>query len=153
MSPDYRLKSYIEENYPDGTAQEIHADLSEAVVLDDDLTKSELATFFAFHPAANIRLRDFVANIPSQDSPLSSVWGVANMTLQILSIADIEINPIILDQGIAVLKSANLLTDAEYEALQPFITRLSNKGIQLLGYLPTVEQIQSALDLAWPQQS
>jgi hypothetical protein len=150
---NYTLKSFLEQNYPAQTAEEIHAILSEAVVLDDDLTKSELATFFAFHPAANIRLRDFVANIPAQDSPLLSVWGVANMTLQILSISDIEVNPIILEQGIDVLKSANLMTDAEYEDLQPFITRLSNKGIQTLSYLPTVEQIQSALDLEWPQQS
>jgi hypothetical protein len=52
-----------------------------------------------------------------------------------------------------VLKSANLLTDAEYEALQPSITRQSNKGVQTLGYLPTVEQIQQALDLDWPTQS
>ena len=118
--------------------------------MDDDLTKSELATFFAFHPAANIRLREFVADIPAQDSPLLPVWGVANMTLQLLSIADIEINPAILSQGIAALRDANLLTEAEYEALQPFVTRQSNKGIQLLGYLPTVEQIQYALDLAWP---
>ena len=72
------------------------------------------------------------------------------MTLQLLSIADIEINHGVLAQGITVLKSANLLTEAEDEALQPFITRQSNKGIQLLGYLPTVEQIQYALDLAWP---
>jgi hypothetical protein len=150
---DYSLKTYLEQNYPTLTAQEIYADLSEAVVLDDDLAKSELATFFAFHPAANIRLRDFVSNIPARDSPLLPVWGVANMTLQLLSIADIEINPTVLGKGIAVLRSANLLTEAEDEALQPFITRQSNKGIQLLGYLPTVEQIQSALDLAWPQQS
>jgi hypothetical protein len=150
----YYLKSYLEENYsPTQTAQEIYADLSEPVVLADDLTKSELTTFFAFHPAANIRLREFVANIPAQDSPLLPVWGVANMTLQLLSIADIEINPGVLDQGITVLKYANLLTEAEEDALQPFVTRLSNKGIQTLGYLPTVEQIQSALDLAWPQQS
>jgi hypothetical protein len=151
---NYTLKSYLEQNYPpDQTAQEIYDDLSEPVVLDDDLTKSELATFFAFHPAANIRLREFVADIPAQGSPLLPVWGVANMTLQLLSIADIEINPDVLAQGITVLKSAKLLTEAEDESLQPFITRQSNKGIQLLGYLPTVEQIQSALALAWPQQS
>ena len=151
---NYPLKTFIEQNYTHTqTAEEIHADLSELVVLDDDLTKSELATFFAFHPAANIRLRDFVANIPAQGSPLLPVWGVANMTLQLLSIAHIEINPTVLGKGIAVLKSANLLTEAEDDALQPFVTRQSNKGIQLLGYLPTVEQIQSALDLAWPQQS
>ena len=150
---NYPLKTFIEENYPTQTAQEIYDDLSEPVVLDDDLTKSELATFFAFHPAANIRLREFVADIPAQGSPLLPVWGVANMTLQLLSIADIEINSAILSQGIAALRAANLLTEAEDEALQPFITRQSNKGIQLLGYLPTVEQIQYALDLAWPQQS
>jgi hypothetical protein len=149
---NYTLKTFLEQNYPNQFAQQIYDDLSTPVTLEDDLTKSELATFFAFNPQADIRLRAFVANIPAEDSPLLQVWGIANMTLQILKISDIEINPEILEQGIAVLKSANLLTDDEYEALMPYITRQSNKGVQTLGNLPTVEQIQAAIDLDWPTQ-
>jgi hypothetical protein len=150
----YSLKSYLEQNYsPTQTAQEIYADLSEVVVLDDDLTKSELATFFAFNPQVKLRLQSFVATVPAEDSPLFQVWGIAGMALDLLTIPDLEINPAILAQGLAALRAANLITDPEYAALEPFITSISNKGTQTLGYLPTVEQIQAALDLSWPTQS
>lgn len=147
---DYSLKSYIQENYSDPTADEVHADLSTPVVLDDDLTKSELATFFAENPRVELRLKNFVANIPDENSPLLQVWGIANITLRLLTIPDIEINVNKVIQGISILKTANLFTEDEFEAFQPFIKNLSNKGIQTLGYLPTIEEIQQALDLVWP---
>ena len=146
----YQLKSYLEQNYPSQSAQQIYDDLSESVTLDDDLTKSELATFFAFNPQVKLRLQSFVETIPAEDSPLFQVWGIASMALDLLTISGLEINPAILAQGLAKLRAANLITDPEYAALQPFITTISNKGKKTLGYLPTIEEIQQALDLVWP---
>jgi hypothetical protein len=149
----YFLKTFIEQNYPNLPAQEIYADLSTSVTLEDDLTISELVTFFTWHPEVEVRLKNFVANMPQENDPSIQVWGVANMALRLLTIPGVEINPTVLQQGIAVLRTANLLTESEYESVQPYITRQSNQGLQTLGYLPTVEQIQAAIDLDWPTQN
>ena len=150
---NYSLKSFLEQNHPNQTAQEIYADLSTPVTLDDDLTISELVTFFTFHPEVEVRLKTFVENVPQANDPSIQVWGVANMALRLLTIPGVEIKPTVLQQGIAVLRAANLLTQAEYESVLPYITRQSNKGNQTLCYLPPIEQIQAAIDLDWPTQN
>lgn len=142
------LKTFLQANYPNDSPQEILAALQETVPLPDELTKAELATFFAFNPAAELRLKAFIATPPAENSPLLPVWGIANMALRVLTIPDVEfIAPDIAGGAIQGLYVARLITDEEKAALGALCRRSTTVGEETLGYVPTLEQIQQALSL------
>ena len=151
----YNLKSYLADTYPNKTAEEIFLDLSAYARKPSNLETRELATFFATYPKAEDRLQAYIAQpiSPEATARETAVYGSAKTALNLLSYGMgvkhskvIEISDLLLAEG--------LITQVEYNTLQEFLfepTTKAEKGV--LGYLPTVEQIQSALDLAWPQQS
>lgn len=147
----YSLKTFIQNNYPDSSPSKILDDLSQVVVIQRELTKAGLVTIFAFNPQLELRLKSFVDNQPASDSPAIQVWAIAKMALRLVEIPGIDsVLPDLASQAIAALRSAELITEEELTILQENTSEQISKGEQLLGYLPTLDQITQALALQWP---
>lgn len=147
----YSLKTFIQNNYPDSSPSKILDDLSQVVVIPKELTKADLVTIFAFNPQLELRLKSFVDNQPASDSPATQVWAIAKMALRLLEIPGIDsVSPDLASQAIAALRSAELMTEEELTILRENTSEQISKGEQLLGYLPTLDQITQALALQWP---
>lgn len=147
----YQLKSFLNSNYSKQSAELIYQDLSKSVESYVNLTALQLQTLLCQHPQIWVRLKRLALELPEEDSSLINAWAIATTMLKSIENTDLRSSPCYdLELWVSTLLSSNVLSKAEAAIFTSAIVKTSNYGEQVLGFVPTIEQIKFALSMESP---
>jgi hypothetical protein len=145
------LKIRLNELGYTGTPEEIFSELSEAMPLPAILSKQEIVQWMARSMTIKRRLRNFEAKPLLDSDPMVEAQGFVGLLLEVAGTPEVDMIEV---ENTATLISSlvvgKIITAPEGEGLKATLERNTTRGEQDLGYLPTPDQINAALETQWP---